>query len=59
MIYIYDENLAKYDALENKSEWINNLLKELPAVHVEPPANQISIDDAFEEKIRKLREHGQ
>lgn len=58
MIYIYDENLAKYDALENKSEWINNLLKELPAVHVEPDENQISIDEAFEEKIRKLRNNG-
>lgn len=58
MIYIYDENIAKYDALENKSEFINNLLKDLPAVHVEPDENQISIDEAFEEKIRKLRNNG-
>lgn len=58
MIYIYDENVAKYDALENKSEWINNLLKELPAVHVEPDKNQISIDEAFEEKIKRLRANG-
>lgn len=58
MIYIYDENVAKYDALENKSEWINNLLKELPAVHVEPDERQTSIDDAFEEKIKKLRANG-
>ena len=32
MIYIYDENVAKYDALENKAEWVNQMLKELDDV---------------------------
>lgn len=57
MIYIYDENVAKYDALENKAEWVNKLLSELPAVKEEVDENQIHIDD-FEEKIRKIRANG-
>ena len=57
MIYIYDENMAKYDALENKAEWVNAKLKELEDVTQEVDEKQIHIDD-FEEKIRKLRKNG-
>lgn len=55
MIYIYDENVAKYDALENKAEWVNQHLKELPAVNVEPSEDQIPLVNDFEEKIRSIR----
>lgn len=55
MIYIYDENVAKYDALENKAEWVNSHLKELPAVHIEPDENQVPLVNDFEEKIRSIR----
>ena len=55
MIYIYDENVAKYDALENKAEWVNGHLKELPAVHIEPSEDQIPLVNDFEEKIRSIR----
>ena len=55
MIYIYDENVAKYDALENKAEWVNQHLKELPSVHVEPDKNQIPLVNDFESKIRSIR----
>ena len=55
MIYIYDENVAKYDALENKAEWVNQHLKELPAVHIEPSEDQIPLVNDFEEKIRSIR----
>ena len=57
MIYIYDENMEKYDALENKAEWVNAKLKELEDVPQEVDEKQIHIDD-FEEKIRKLRKNG-
>lgn len=57
MIYIYEENIAKYDAMENKSEWINKHLKELPDVAPVVDENQTSLSNFndFEEKIRKLR----
>ena len=57
MIYIYDENIAKYDALENKAEWVNRMLKELDDVPEEVDEKQTRIDD-FDEKIRKIRNNG-
>ena len=57
MIYIYDENIAKYDALENKAEWVNQMLKELDDVPEEVDEKQTRIDD-FDEKIRKIRNNG-
>lgn len=54
MIYIYDENLTKYNSIENKSEWINEKIKELEDVPLEVDDRQTRIDD-FEEKMRKLR----
>ena len=57
MIYIYDENMAKYDALENKAEWVNQMLKELDDVPEEVDEKQTRIDD-FDEKIRKIRNNG-
>lgn len=54
MIYIYDENLARYNALENKAEWVNAKLKELDDVPEEVDENQTRIDD-FEDKIKKIR----
>ena len=57
MIYIYDENIAKYDALDNKAEWVNKQLSELPAIQEEVDSKQTHIDD-FEEKIRKIRANG-
>ena len=57
MIYIYDENVAKYDALENKAEWVNQKLKELEDVAEEVDERQTRIDE-FDEIIRKLRDNG-
>ena len=57
MIYIYDENVAKYDALENKAEWVNQKLKELEDVPEKVDERQTRIDD-FDEKIRKIRDNG-
>lgn len=57
MIYIYDENISKYDALENKAEWVNQRLKELDDVPEEVDEKQTRIDD-FDEKIRKIRSNG-
>lgn len=57
MIYIYDENISKYDALENKAEWVNQRLKELDDVPEEIDEKQTRIDD-FDEKIRKIRSNG-
>lgn len=57
MIYIYDENMAKYDSLENKAEWVNQKLKELEDVPEEVDEKQTRIDD-FDEKIRKIRNNG-
>ena len=57
MIYIYDENISKYDALENKAEWVNQMLKELDDVPEEVDERQTRIDD-FDEKIRKIRNNG-
>ena len=57
MIYIYDENISKYDALENKAEWVNQMLKELDDVPEEIDEKQTRIDD-FDEKIRKIRNNG-
>lgn len=54
MIYIYDENLTKYNSIENKSEWINEKIRELEDVPLEVDEKQTRIDD-FEEKMRKLR----
>ena len=57
MIYIYDENVAKYDALENKAEWVNQKLKELEDFAEEVDERQTRIDE-FDEIIRKLRDNG-
>ena len=57
MIYIYDENIPKYDALENKAEWVNQMLKELDDAPEEVDEKQTRIDD-FDEKIRKIRNNG-
>ena len=57
MIYIYDENVAKYDALDNKAEWVNQKLKELEDIPEEVDERQTRIDD-FDEKIRKIRANG-
>lgn len=57
MIYIYDENVAKYDALENKAEWVNRRLKELEDVPQKVDEQQTRIDE-FDERIRKIRDNG-
>lgn len=54
MIYIYDENLARYNALTNKAEWVNEKLAEMDDVPEEVDERQTRIDD-FEEKIKAIR----
>lgn len=49
LIYLSDENLEIYDALENKSEFINRKLRELKLEDVEDKGSE------FDEKIRELR----
>lgn len=40
MIYVYEENVDTYDAIENKSKWINDLLtqarKKLEEANADP-----------------------
>lgn len=51
MIYISDDNLAFYEAMKDKSEWINKKIKEL---RLEGDVEDKSSD--FENKIKSLRQ---
>ena len=53
MIYIYDDNIDTYDDIENKSEWINGLLREIgkgEQLDIEKEVNK------FEERLKAV--HG-
>ena len=49
IVYIHDDNLEFYENMDNKSEFINQKLRELRAEDAPDKSNE------FEEKIRKMR----
>lgn len=51
-VYIRKENIAKWEALENKSDLINTILKELPvdSLSVQPGAEE-SDEETIEEQM--------
>ena len=58
MIYIYDDNIDTYDKIENKSEWINSLLREASKGIKDVIANAENLDRAFEKASDSIRETG-
>lgn len=49
IIYIHDDNIKAYDDMENKSEFINQKLRELRSNDMKDKSNE------FDEKIKRLR----